>query len=131
MSYFNLEGFQLQKKDSIVLKGTVYQNVIAHKYDLYGTSLYLLEAEGDYKILLWQDNHDTAEPFQLELEFQDYPIVYYSSSNEMCIHRCIKTFRCPISKIKTCIVEDAGFQQTIPFQWIDIEKTILWNKHKV
>lgn len=51
------------------IRGKIYL-AIAYRYDLYGvySYVYIEQPSGALKIVVWQDNHDDAQPIHFDLE---------------------------------------------------------------
>ena len=58
----------LSKPQEINIKGKSYL-VIANRYDGFGMEIYVYieQPSGVLKVLLWQDNHSSAEPIIFDL----------------------------------------------------------------
>lgn len=64
-----LKGFEVQSPPKEVkIKDKDYM-VVAYRYDMYGqfTYVYVDEDDGSLKVVVWQDNHESAVPFHFDL----------------------------------------------------------------
>lgn len=51
---------------NVDIKGKTYK-VIAYQYDMYGTDTYVYIEDGKLGVVVFQDNHDAAQPVHYDL----------------------------------------------------------------